>query len=86
MRRFVPGCLLDNFAKSIGGGGWTLAHCRPFGAVVLRLRELAGLLPALERRRIAYPKASAAICYRRNGVGVRLRGSNPEPLMSALGS
>ena len=29
----------------------------PFGAAVLRLRTLVGLLLALERRRIAFPKA-----------------------------
>jgi hypothetical protein len=54
------------------------------------------LLLALERRRIAYPKAqdyadfqstiTAGIYDRRNGVqGSVLHGSNPQPLMSALG-
>src|SRR5215470_4916654 len=48
------------------------------GATVLRLRALASLLLALERRRIAHPKGlglrrfstsiTAGICARRNGV------------------
>jgi hypothetical protein len=47
------------------------------------------------RRRIGFPKAwdyadwgaiTAGICNRRNGVqGVSAHGSNPQPLMSALG-
>src|SRR5262249_18551577 len=57
---------------------------------------LASLLLALERRRITHPKAqhyadfqctiTAGISDRRNGGwGVSLQGTNPEPLMSALG-
>src|SRR5215467_8144073 len=67
-----------------------------FGAFALRLRALASLLLALERRRIAHPQGlglrrysksiTAGICGRRNGVqGFNLRGSNLEPLVSALG-
>jgi len=65
-----------------------------FSAALLRLRVLAGSSPALERRRIAHPKAQdyadfQSWDYSRDlrpekwGSGVSLHGSNPEPLMSA---
>ena len=67
-----------------------------FGTFALRLRALVGLLVALERRRIAHPKGLglrrfSERDYSRDlrsvewGSGVSLHGSNPEPLMSALG-
>jgi hypothetical protein len=58
-------------------------------------RSLKFMLLALERRRIAHPKAqdyvdfqneiTAGIYDRRYGVRVSLHGSNRKPLMSALG-
>src|SRR5262249_25922774 len=62
----------------------------------LRLRALVSLLLALERRRIAHPKGLglrrfSKWDYSRDlrpvewGSGGSLHGSNPEPLMSALG-
>jgi hypothetical protein len=58
-------------------------------------RVLTGSPPALERRRIAHPKAqdhadfqsgiTAGICDRRNGAMIELRCKNPELPMSALG-
>jgi hypothetical protein len=60
----------------------------------LRLRALASLLLALERRRIAHPKLglrrfsksdySRVLRPAKWGSGVSVQGSNPEPLMSAL--
>src|SRR6516165_10613048 len=67
-----------------------------FGAFALRLRALASLLPALERRRIAHPKGSglrrlSKWDYSRDlrpakwASGVGLQASNPGQLTSALG-
>jgi hypothetical protein len=60
----------------------------------LRRRTLTRL-PALERRRIAHPKAQDYADFQSRlqqgfgsdemGFGVSVQGSNPEPLMSALG-
>jgi hypothetical protein len=68
---------------------------RRFG-IALRLRALASLLLALERRRIAHPKGlglrqfskwdySRDLRSAKWGSGVSLHGNNPEPPMSALG-
>src|SRR5215470_10059403 len=64
-----------------------------FGAFALRLRALASLLLAPERRRIAHPKGlglrrfsksiTAGIYDRRNRVRIGLHGNSGEPLMSA---
>jgi hypothetical protein len=61
----------------------------------LGLRALATLLLALERRRIAHPKAELRRFSKRDysrdlrpakwGFQVSLQGSSPKPLMSALG-
>jgi hypothetical protein len=62
----------------------------------LRLRALASLLLALERRRIAHPKAQDYANFSKGdysrelhpakwGFGVSLHGSNSELPMSALG-
>jgi hypothetical protein len=66
-----------------------------FRVVALRLRALASLLLAMERRLIAFTKAqdyaNDISDYSRDlrpakwGSGVSLHGSKPEPLMSALG-
>jgi hypothetical protein len=66
-----------------------------FRIFTLRLRAVASLLLALERRRIAHPRLRTTRVsrwdYSRDlrqakwGSGISLHGGNPEPLMSALG-
>src|SRR6516225_8225239 len=71
------------------------AGAEPRFGIALRLRALATLLLALERRRIAHPRLrttpifkrgiTAGIADRRNRFRGSSHGSNPKPVMSALG-